>query len=274
MRPLRISARNVVCYQALDLDVADLRNVVIVGENGAGKSLLVDLIRIALFDVGPIGPRALAGMIGRWGDTAMVELDFEHGGRLYRSTRTRRRTAKTSSRTDVVQTFDGSSWAPVDLSIETILGASAPTLGATTFLRNRGADGLGDFGAAAPTERKGMLYELRRTDRYEGFASAARKKVTEHGAIAAAHGATVGRLRQEADRERVTAARLESLRANAAVLRGEIERLDGEIATAQVQAAARADLESALVRAGGALTDAETALQVHRNRAGELRRKI
>jgi len=274
MRPLRISARNVVCYQSLDLDVADIRNAVIVGENGAGKSLLVDLIKIGLFDVGRLGPRALASMIGRWGDTAVVEVDFEHGGRLYRSTRTRRRTAKTSSRTDVVQTFDGSKWAPIDMTVEAILGASAATLGATTFLRYRGVDGLGDFGAAAATERKGMLYELRRTDRYEGFATAARKKVTESGALAASYGATAARLRQEADRERAVAARLEALRANGAALRVEIERLDGEIARAQVQAAARADLESALNRAGGALTDAETALRVHRNRSDELGRKI
>jgi len=90
MRPLRIQAKNCKTFKDLDLDVSGIRHAVVVGANGAGKSLLIDLIRIALFDVGRLGVRALAGLIGPWGDTASVVLDFEHGGRVYRSTRTRR----------------------------------------------------------------------------------------------------------------------------------------------------------------------------------------
>lgn len=265
MRPLRITARNVVCYRDLDLDVSDVRNAVIVGANGAGKSLLVDLVRIALYDEGRLGARALAKMIGPWGDSLYLRVEFEHRGGLHRVTRTRRATAKTSSRTDVLETFDGTTWAPVDLTVDALLGVPAAAMGATAFLRHRGADGLGDFGPARPEERKAILRQLRRTDRYADYEAASRRaasaadvavRVADEriAAIHASHSAAV-----------VVMAGAPSHEAAVTSLQAQIDAAELALASARAASSARTEALATLQRARAGLEAATGDAAAYRN---------
>ena len=264
MRPLRITARNVVCYQSLDLDVSDLRHVVIVGENGAGKTLLVDLVRVALYDVGRLGPRALAGMFGEWGDTCSVALEFEHGGAVYRSTRTRRRTAKTTSRTDVLQRLDGDEWVVLTDDVVAVLGVGPEVLGATTFLKYRGVDGLGDFGAASPTERKALLGAMRQTGQYTALEAAARARASTVATTSASVHMRVEQALREARAAEEHAARVPSIQARLAELRRqEAEALDS-LTVAMAQSAGAEAAQVALARARQELRDAELNAWSHR----------
>lgn len=82
MRPVSIHARNFRSHERLDLDLpAGL--TAIVGENGAGKSSILQAVEIALF-----GPRSrsLADYLTADGEGTelQVELVFEHDGRRFR----------------------------------------------------------------------------------------------------------------------------------------------------------------------------------------------
>jgi DNA repair exonuclease SbcCD ATPase subunit len=85
MNPRRVTASNYRTFERLDLDLATGTSV-IVGENGAGKSSIVNLIDVALF----AGRGELAPLV-TLGETSMeVVLEFEHDGELYRVRRCHR----------------------------------------------------------------------------------------------------------------------------------------------------------------------------------------
>jgi len=276
MRPLHIRASNVLVYRELDLDLSPYTSLVITGENGAGKSLLLDCLRVALFDFGRIGRpgTALANMIGQWSDKATLEVDFEHGGRVYRTTRTRRRTAKTLSRTDVLQLWDGSDWTPCPHGVDAVLGATADTIGATTFLRSRGMEGLGDFGSSAPKDRKDVLSTLRRTGRYVDFLEAARSRANATDAAIAVASQRAQALRADAEAARQVAARAPSLMADLAQARTALEAAELRLAQARTARARRDELRRERDAASRDAMDADEALRRHEARIRELSDRI
>lgn len=82
MNPLRLTAENYRSFERLDLDLPS-GTVAIVGENGAGKSSIVNVVDLALF--GPPS-RNLGDYLSEDAvDEALVLcLEFEHRGERYR----------------------------------------------------------------------------------------------------------------------------------------------------------------------------------------------
>jgi DNA repair exonuclease SbcCD ATPase subunit len=232
MRPLRLVLRNVLTYKSLDLDVSELRNLVITGENGSGKSVILDAIRVALFAEGRTKADDLATMFGQWGDVNGIDFDYEHGGQKYQIQRTCRRTPKTTSKTAVHRLWGADGWTSITKSPEDVLGGGINVFNATTMLRYRGVDGLGDFGASTPAGRKEILYELRKTDRYEGYAKNARGKFNElTGTLSAAVDRQAKITAERAALAAIIATPLPSVDA----LRDGYEELVGRLALARAQ---------------------------------------
>jgi DNA repair protein SbcC/Rad50 len=86
VNPLHLIARNYRSFDNLDVDLPD-GCVAILGENGAGKSSIVNAVDLAIF--GPAS-RSLSDALteGVTDDDLLVELVFEHAGETYRVRRT------------------------------------------------------------------------------------------------------------------------------------------------------------------------------------------
>lgn len=169
MNPLRLRATNYRSFPELDLDLPQ-GCVAVIGENGAGKSSVINLIDIALF--GPEG-RSLADYLTDDGiaDVCVVELTFEHQGTLYRARRgfSARGRGKTSVDFEVLRSdhdpdehdqwepLTGESTKETDHLIEQTIGLSRATFRASAFLAQ--SDGAA-FTDAAPAKRKEILAEI------------------------------------------------------------------------------------------------------------------
>jgi exonuclease SbcC len=212
VNPRRISARNYRTFSELDLDLPT-GCVAIVGENGAGKSSIVNLIDLCLF-----GPetRTLADYVTLGEDSLLVELEFEHAGDVYR---VRRAYTRGKTTVDFDERVEGPgeyggvtlpSWEPLaresaretQALIERRLGMSRATFRASSFLAQ--GDG-GAFTEAQPRERKRILSEILGLDIWE-------------------------QLREKAHGDRTAAA-------------SELDQLDGETRAAREQVAEKEEVE-------------------------------
>jgi exonuclease SbcC len=171
VNPLRLTASSFRCFDALDVELP-IGTTAITGENGAGKSSLVNLIDLALF-----GSRSMGDLLS---DDAVEEdlvigLEFEHRGELYRVRRTYSPRGRGQTKVDfewdeqssLVRTGGQSiqEWIPLtletaketDAAIADLLGLSRETFRASAFLSQ--GDGAA-FTEAQPRERKAILAEI------------------------------------------------------------------------------------------------------------------
>ena len=174
MNPLSIRAENYRSFSELDLRLPE-GPVAIVGDNGAGKSSLVNVIDICLF-----GARSLADFHAddATGDL-LLELVFEHGGKTYRVRRgysakgrgkttldfEQRPSPDTVTEAYAAVEWYGGAWEPLTQEsqketqalIAKTLGLSRATFRASTFLAQ--GDGAA-FTEAQPGDRKRVLAEV------------------------------------------------------------------------------------------------------------------
>jgi DNA repair protein SbcC/Rad50 len=179
IKPLRLTCRNFRTYESLDLDVSDGGLYAILGDirdgngtdsNGAGKSSILEAIEIALF-----GRRSLAPYLTRGvEDELLLELEFEHGAKMYRVRRTfsprgRGRTTldfecwKNAPLHSGVDT--GPQWEPLtkesaketQAEIERLIGLSRDTFRHSSYLRQQSRSFADE--SIEPRERKRLLTE-------------------------------------------------------------------------------------------------------------------
>jgi DNA repair exonuclease SbcCD ATPase subunit len=160
INPLRVRAQNYRSFAELDLELP-VGVTAIVGPNGAGKSSILDAIDLALFaDRGE-----LARKLTRGEDTLWLELEFEHGGTVYRVRRRYDAGGRGSSGLDFERQDDAGAWEPLTLEsiaatqarVDATLGLSRATFRASAFV------GQGDgaaFTDASPSARKAILSEI------------------------------------------------------------------------------------------------------------------
>lgn len=279
MNPLRVRATNYRSFGRLDFELP-AGVAAITGENGAGKSSLVNLIDLALF--GPEG-RSWAPYLTQGGDGTEleVELEFEHAGAVYRVRRGY--SARGSGKTTLdLETLAGGMdidteghaivWEPVTLEgqkatqelVEGILGLTRETFRASAMLVQGDAAA---FTEAKPADRKRVLSAVLGLDRFDRQAELVK-------ADRKAAGANVERLTGALERADLELAARSDVERRLAVAREILADADKEYARCEVElqeaAKAAAAVEAARTtraEADAAVSAAEAALQPLEQRA-------
>lgn len=168
MNPLRVTATNYRTFERLDVEIPT-GCIAVIGENGAGKSSIINLVDVALF----AGRGELPGLLTTGEELLEISLEFEHAGELYRVRRAYSAKGRGKTMLDLEQCnldppfgpIEPSDWQPLtretaeatqDL-IEQTLGLSRATFRASSFLAQ--GDGAA-FTEASPRDRKAILAEI------------------------------------------------------------------------------------------------------------------
>lgn len=192
MVPTKLTLSNFMCYRAdgepdgpRPLDFDGLHVVCLSGENGAGKSALLDAITWALW-----GEARMADddLIAQGQSEMLVELEFRLGDLDYRVRRARQRggTGKRGGQTPGksqldLQVRNGAGWKALSETgvretqgaINDLLRMSYQTFINASFLLQGRAD---EFTARTPSERKEVLADILDLGEYEALALKAREQ--------------------------------------------------------------------------------------------------
>jgi len=277
VNPLHLTARNYRSFESLDLDLPT-GCVAILGENGAGKSSVVNAIDLAVF--GPES-RSLADALseGCVDEELLLELTFEHAGSEYRVRRTFSPRGRGKTTLDFEWWKDtpmhsgddtGPQWEPLtsesvketQARIEQTIGLSRETFRASAFLAQ--GDGAA-FTEAQPRDRKRILAEVLGLEQWTVLAECARvdRRLLETRAAALA-GKTQQAEEQAAllpvlERDHADTLEAETVAADNVA---DLERSHAELAVqyqqAREHAAKRAAAEAELATAQGALATLQT----------------
>jgi exonuclease SbcC len=170
MIPQKLSLTNFMCYREAELNLSGIHVACLAGENGAGKSALLDAITWALWGNSRLGARGDDDLIRLGADKMRVELTFGLGGDVYRVLR--RREAGKYSRTMLdFQVQDNGRWRSLveggvratQRKIENVLRLDYDTFVNSAFLRQGRAD---EFTVKTAAERKRVLSDILGLDRW------------------------------------------------------------------------------------------------------------
>lgn len=181
MRPTLLEIDGLLSYKSYQqIDFSTIEFAAIVGENGAGKSSLLDCMMFALF--GTVYGGNMDWILSTGVDEGYASLEFDFDGHSWKVTRTRtrnRRTVAQLARWD----DDAYNWnviaegsiRAVDLEIERLLRVDEAAFRATVMLAQNEAAA---FSSATPAERKEILGKIVGLDRYSRLAEAAKERVS------------------------------------------------------------------------------------------------
>lgn len=170
MIPQRLSLTNFMCYRQAMVDFAGIHVACLAGENGAGKSALLDAITWALWGHSRLGARGDDDLIRLGEDEMVVEFAFGLGGEIYRVLRRRKAGKRSRSLLDF-QVRDDGRWRSLteggvratQEKIEHVLRLDYDTFVNSAFLRQGRAD---EFTVKTPAERKRVLGDILGLDRW------------------------------------------------------------------------------------------------------------
>jgi len=162
MIPQKLSLSNFMCYRQATVDLSGIHVACLSGDNGAGKSALLDAMTWALW--GKARARRDDEMIYLGQKEMEVDLTFRLGSDLYRVVRRRKGGKRGSSILDL-QVQDDDRWRSLAEStmratqakIEQVLRLDYATFANSAFLRQGRAD---EFTIKTPAERKRVLGEI------------------------------------------------------------------------------------------------------------------
>jgi exonuclease SbcC len=169
--PHQVLLTNFMCYRQAALDFAGIHVACLAGENGAGKSALLDAITWAVWGKSRARRDDELILIGE--DEMAVEFTFELGGQAYRVLRQRKAGKRGSTVLDfqVQDSRDGERWRSIAESgvratqskIERVLRLDYETFVNSAFLRQGRAD---EFTIKTAAERKRVLGDILGLDRW------------------------------------------------------------------------------------------------------------
>ena len=177
MIPKHLSLTNFLCYRQAELNFGGIGVACLAGENGAGKSALLDAITWALW--GRSRAKRDDELIHLGEQEMAVEFTFSLGGEEFRVMRRRKAGRRGSSLLDF-QARDGEVWRPMaegrirdtQARIEQILRLDYETFVNSAFLRQGHAD---EFTVKTASERKRVLGEILGLDRWQSYEERARE---------------------------------------------------------------------------------------------------
>ena len=182
MVPIRLQIRNFLSYgdPPQEIDLRGVHVAALVGNNGAGKSALLDAITWALF--GKARSNRNVELIRKGATEMSITFEFEVDGQLYRIKR--RFSRKTNSHTATLeQSVGGGRWrsvvtesrvTTVEREIQKLLRMDYDTFVNTVFTPQGQS---GRFMDLSPAERRDLLAQVLGLDDYEKLAEKAREKV-------------------------------------------------------------------------------------------------
>ena len=207
MIPLRLTVKNFMCYRdnVPVLDLEPLHIACLCGENGHGKTALLDAMTWALW--GQARARTQEELVHQGQQDMAVELEFLARGQRYRVSRTHSRSARSRQGTTMLElqvtsgngfrSISGNTLRETEAKIRDVLHLDYETFINTAFLRQGDAD---RFTTSRPADRKKTLAEVLDLSYYQGLEERARERSRSlQGEAQVLHGA-IALLRQELER--------------------------------------------------------------------------
>ncbi|MDE2781117.1 MAG: SMC family ATPase [Chloroflexota bacterium] len=189
MIPIKLNIRNFLSYRenVPVLDFTGLHVACLCGDNGHGKSALLDAITWCLW--GQARGQVQDDLVSYGADDARVELEFLTRDGRFRAIRSRRRGGgrRRQGATDLqlmvvsedgnaTQVVSGNSVRETQARIEQLVGMEYETFINSAFLMQGRAD---EFTSKTPAERKALLASILGLEAYDRFQARARERLVE-----------------------------------------------------------------------------------------------
>lgn len=207
MIPLHLYMRNFMCYREQALDLRGVQLACLTGDNGHGKSSILDAITWSLWGYSRVGARRDDELIHIGQDEMQVEYEFRLGDLIYRVIRKRSKSKRGYSSLEL-QGWDTQearfrpltepTIAQTQNAIINLLRMDYDTFVNSAFLLQGRAD---EFTVKRPGERKRVLGNVLGLDIYTEYEQAAKEAVKVSRTRADQIVAAIEQIDQELDRE-------------------------------------------------------------------------
>jgi len=233
MIPQKLTLSNFMCYrQPTELDFSDIHLACLTGDNGHGKSALLDAMTWALW--GKARARSSDELVSTGERDMSVWFAFSLDDVQYRVLRSRELSGKSGKGSLELQTMWESGWAPLTSptmrqtqdQINALLRMDYDTFINSAFLVQGRAD---EFTVKQPAERKQVLSDILGLSFYDRYAEAARLRAREHKREQEGAEARIEVLQEELTKRTTWEEELEAAQAEAASVAASIKAKQTEI---------------------------------------------
>lgn len=292
MIPLKLHIRNFLSYreQAPVLDLTGVHTACLCGDNGHGKSALLDAITWCLW--GKARGRVQDDLVSYGAEDCRVELEFLARGSRYRAVRSRTRAGgrrrqgagdlqlQALSESDEVapQVVSGNTIAETQGKIEQLVGMDYETFINSAFLLQGRAD---EFTNKTPAERKAVLGAILGLAAYDRYREKARLRQSETRAESDRLAGSAAQVQRELAELGDPAAELAAVGQELAALqerlaerRGQAEELREKVSGLESQAAALTERRRRLAQVEGDIEEIAASLPSGERRLQEYRRLL
>ncbi len=268
MIPLKLALKGFLSYKnEVEVDFTDVDLACISGQNGAGKSSLLDAMTWALFGKArQSGDGVITNSKGV--DEAVVALTFEYEGNIYKATRRRRRGKSTvlefhilADPPDTWKQLTGSSVRETQHFIEETLRMDYDTFIHASFFLQGEAD---NFTQERPARRKEVLASILGLEQWEEY----RQRAVEHRKAVETQIASLDQRMQEIRDEMAHEAELKTYEGE---LQDDIKRLNKEAEDKEKLLREYERRAASIRRQEEFLEELRRQVENHRRRADELR---
>ena len=290
--PLKLHIRNFLSYreQAPVLDLTGVHVACLCGDNGHGKSALLDAITWCLW--GKARGRVQDDLVSYGAEGCRVELEFLARGSRYRAVRSRTRAggrrrqgagdlqlqALSDNAGIAPQVVSGNTISETQGKIEQLVGMDYDTFINSAFLLQGRAD---EFTNKTPAERKAVLAAILGLDAYDRYREKARLMQSETRAEADRLTGSVAQVQRELAELGDPAAELAGVKQELAGLqerlaegRSQAEELREKVSSLERQGAALVERRRLLAQAEGDIEQLAASIPIVERRLQEYRRLL
>lgn len=280
MIPIKLKLEGFTSYRnAVEVDFTGFDLACVSGQNGAGKSSLLDAITYALYGKARGKTEAI---INTASNAATVSLDFEYEDQTYRVLRRNPRGKSTEVYFYIFNPEADSpekSWKDLsehsvretDAKIQKTLRLDYDSFVNASFFLQGKAD---SFATKSPTERKVILSSILGLDQWEQYAKAAKDKKAEIKSRVEAIEQQIGAIQSELEGEENSKQELASAQMALDLVKEKIKAQEAQLAVLRAEAQAiNAQAQKVDLLKKQVLTN-ESALQKKQNQAADKRAKI
>ena len=232
MQPTKIALQNFLSYGEADVDLTGLSLAAILGQNGAGKSSLLEAITWPLYGEGRW--KDLDRYVRQGQENATAELQFELNGETYRVIRTRSNKGKGKSTLELAR-WTGSDWESISGTtiketqdkLRELLRMDYEAFVSSCVLLQEQAN---KFNAAGPAKRMDIFGQILGLDIYDRLQEAAKVKAKQFREQVTVKRATIENLTAELSDRAELRTQEDKLKEEKAQLEQQINDLEQDLA--------------------------------------------